>query len=416
MNDHVRSSHPPISPPSGTTDGRLDSIDALRGFALAGVLMINLLKLTLFDYLGPAAEAALPSAGPDRWLRMLLDMLVGGKAIGIFTMLFGLGFAMQVERTRRAGAQASNAFLRRIAILACIGLAHRYLLWWNEILTIYALMAFVLYQFRNAGNGMLIWVGLLVALAAPGPSPDALLDEESMKAANLVAFSSPSFLTALGQNIEFSNWAWLAYWGVFPLVFGRFLIGYWAGRKGLFSDAAGNRQLLQRICLLASCIGIVGTVLQQKFGSVPAFLPSGSAFLLWRALVRAGDLGLSIAYATGFALLFLRPCWRRWLQWLAPVGRMALSNYLGQTVVGMVIFYGFGFGVGPWHGYPGLLLAWAAVFGAQVLLSHWWLRRFRFGPCEWAWRSLTYGAAQPMRRRSSTPQGEPAGVGVNADA
>jgi uncharacterized protein len=95
-------------------------------------------------------------------------------------------------------------------------------------------------------------------------------------------------------------------------------------------------------------------------------------------------------------LLFLQPAWQTRMRVLAPMGRMALTHYLMQSVLGIVLFYGIGLGIGPRWGVAGWLAAWALIFFAQVGLSHWWLARFRFGPAEWLWRSMTYGRPQPM--------------------
>jgi uncharacterized protein len=120
--------------------------------------------------------------------------------------------------------------------------------------------------------------------------------------------------------------------------------------------------------------------------------------LLLRMVLRAGPLALGMAYAAGFALLFLRPSFQRYLRPLAPVGRMALTNYLLQTGVCLSVFYGAGLGIGPRFGFVGILSAWILLFGAQLLFSRWWLSRYRFGPMEWLWRSLAYARMQPLKR------------------
>jgi uncharacterized protein len=120
-----------------------------------------------------------------------------------------------------------------------------------------------------------------------------------------------------------------------------------------------------------------------------------------RLLRRIGPLGMGLGYAAGFALLFLRPGWQRLLRWLAPVGRMALSNYLAQTVVCLALFYGVGLGIGSSGGYWTRLLVWTLLFGAQIVASHAWLARFRLGPMEWLWRSAAAGRRLPMRRAAA---------------
>ena len=390
---------------------RLHLIDALRGFALAGVLLANLVSFSLYGYLDEAQRAALPTASLDQVLWVLRRALVNDKAITIFSMLFGLGFALQLERARQRGVDGLRVYVRRIAILLAIGAIHAYLVWWGDILLIYAGLALLMIPFRHASNRTLLWTGLLVALFAEpllAPLMEIVIadwpSEEQMDVANLAAFSSPSYVTALRQNIVFANWTWLGWWDYIPFVFGRFLLGYWAGRMYLLQDPVRNRALITRLFFAGLAIGVLGTLfglgLAQDSLQLEARLPwlgTNIGDFLTTPLRLAGPLGLGIAYAMGFTLLFLVPRWQAWLNVLAPVGRMALTNYLTQSVVCITLFYGIGFGVGPRHGLALQSLVWALLFLAQVALSHWWLARFRFGPMEWLWRTLTYGSLQPMR-------------------
>lgn len=122
-------------------------------------------------------------------------------------------------------------------------------------------------------------------------------------------------------------------------------------------------------------------------------------------------LNLALFYLSAFVLLFQRPAWRARLGLLAPVGRMALTNYLAQTVVAIALFYGVGLGIGPRFGMVGVCVATLAIFPLQLAASAWWLRRYRFGPLEWLWRSLTYGRMQPMRRDHRRSAAESNGLG-----
>jgi uncharacterized protein len=205
----------------------------------------------------------------------------------------------------------------------------------------------------------------------------------------------------LNGNMQMATWARISNWALVCFVLGRFLLGYWAGRRGLFQRPTQHRALIARLFRGSLTIGIAMTVLQFTQAGLReqiAWLDSEPGKFTIRILLRAGPLALGIAYATGFALLFLQPAWQRRLQLLAPMGRMALTHYLSQSVLGIALFYVIGLGIGPRWGVAGWLLAWAAIFGLQLWASHWWLARFRFGPIEWAWRSLTYGRSQPFRR------------------
>lgn len=399
---------PPAQYGSPSAEGeRFELIDALRGFALAGVLLVNLGSFTLYAFLDEAAKAALPTARFDRIADAIKSLLVEDKAITLFSMLFGLGFALQLERAETRGSAGLRLYLRRIGVLLLFGVVHSYLFWWGDILLIYALMGLLLVVCRNLSQRMLLVLGFFVALAPALAEPwiDALLQglptQEAMERANIAAFSSPHWARALAQNLTFSNWAYLAWWGVFPFVFGRFLLGYWAGRSELLQRPDIHRGLLLRLFLVTALIGSAATLLgyfESRIASRIAVLAGQAGTLLFEMILRTGPLALGIAYATGFALLFLRPSCRRYLRPLAPVGRMALTNYLLQTAVCLPVFYGVGLGIGPRYGVVGILSAWILLFGAQIVFSHWWLSRYRFGPMEWLWRSLTYARMQPMKR------------------
>jgi uncharacterized protein len=181
---------------------------------------------------------------------------------------------------------------------------------------------------------------------------------------------------------------------------GRFLLGYWAGRRGLLKDPARHRVLLTRIFWVSLALGIALSFLEAVRDVVIARVPffaAGAGSLLLRMALRATTLTLGIAGAVGFILLFQNMRVRAALQMLAPFGRMALTNYLAQSVLGIAIFYGIGLGIGPRFGVAGWWSAWLAILVAQVWASHVWLARYRYGPMEWLWRSLTYGSLQPFR-------------------
>lgn len=385
---------------------RFELIDALRGFALGGVLLVNLGSFTLYNFLDDAAKAALPTAGFDRMADAVKSLLVEDKAITLFSMLFGLGFALQLERAQTRGSGGLRLYLRRIGVLLLFGAVHSYLFWWGDILLIYALMGLLLVVCRNLSQRMLLALGFFVALAPALVEPwiDILLQglptQEAMEKANLAAFSSPHWALASAQNMAFSNWAYLAWWGVFPFVFGRFLLGYWAGRSGLLQRPDIHRGLLLRMFVVTALIGSAATLLgyfESRITGRIAGLAGQAGMLLFEMILRAGPLALGIAYATGFALLFLRPSCRRYLRAFAPVGRMALTNYLLQTAVCLSVFYGVGLGIGPRYGFVGIFSAWFVLFGAQIVFSRWWLSRYRFGAMEWLWRSLTYARMQPLK-------------------
>lgn len=389
----------PVAP-----DERQPLIDALRGVALAGVLLVNLGYLCLYDFLSEPARAALPSAAFDLSALKAMEWLVNVKAITVFSLLFGIGFAIQLERAQTRGAQGLPRYLRRLGWLLVIGLLHSYLIWWGDILTTYALVGMAMVLFRRASNGWLIGGGLFIAVLLPsliGPWMSRLMDpeaqRESLYAHSVLAFSGGNWRDVFLANLALTNWTRLTNWSLIFFVLGRFLLGYWAGRHGLLQRPEQHLPLIRRIFVAAALTAAISAgvlALADAWGwreHALGRIVRGCAF-------RTTPLALGIAYMGGFVLLFQQAHWQRALIVLAPLGRMALTHYLMQSVLGIALFYGIGLGLGPWHGVAGWWLAWLGILGAQIVFSHVWLARFRYGPCEWVWRSLTYGSLQPMRQ------------------
>lgn len=388
-------------------------IDALRGFALCGVLLANLAAFSLYQYLTEAAQKALPSADFDRVAQNALQLLLTHKAVTVFSILFGLGFAVQLERAHARGVDGLRTFLRRMAVLLLVGALHS-AYWWGDILLIYALAGFALVPMRRWPDRWLLWGGFCVALLGTAllrwafnaaAEATGALSRPEIFAQTLPLLSSPSFSGALQGNAGLLRW-WYPLGGLLLVCFalGRFMLGYWAGRTGLLQRPEAHLPVLRRILAWTLPLGAAATLLQFWQASIKAALPalaSGAGGKAWGVMASAGPLLLGIAFGTIFVLLYLREGWRRWLRHFAPAGRMALSNYLMQTAVCSALFYGFGLALGPGYGTPAWFVVWAALFAAQMVFSAWWLARYRFGPMEWLWRTLTYGRRQPMRLHRS---------------
>ena len=391
---------------------RLDLLDALRGFALSGVLMANLVAFSSYFFLSGEASAALPTAAVDRLLDPAIGILVSGKFISLFSLLFGVGFALQMQRNA-ARDEGVRRYLRRLGVLLVIGLLHA-ALWWGDILRYYAVLGLLLLPLARLRPRTLATLGIVLVVlphpslsawfAGSGPPPAT---QDQAYAAALAAFSSHDLATMLRGNWQFNSWWVPVHWGLLPSISGCMLVGAALGNSGVLRDPARHALFWKRL-LLAFPIGLALAFFVKlgDYGRLPmqaAWLDNDAGRMLLRELNQATALVLALGYAAVFVWLFARPAWRRWMQHLAPVGRMALSNYLTQTLVGIALFYGVGLRLGPSYGLVGVVVVWALLFGAQIVFSRWWLARFRFGPAEWAWRSLTYGQWQPMR-----PQPRPA--------
>ncbi|ALN93746.1 DUF418 domain-containing protein [Lysobacter gummosus] len=391
---------------SDKADQRYDVIDALRGFALTGVCLVNLVSLSLYEFLDAPAKDALASSRFDHVAELAMAWSVNIKFITIFSLLFGMGFSLQMQRASSRGEDGSWRYIRRIFVLMAMGSVHAWFVWWGDILLTYAVVGLMLLPLRNVPDRVLLILGVVIALLPPlispyvrGVLPD-LPAQGAMYEQSLEAFSSGHWKETFSANMAMSEWARVSNWALVCFVLGRFLLGYWAGRKGLLAALDQNLSLLRRIFVGALATGFAATVLSYVQAPMRAAWPIidiEPVKMLIRVLLRAGPLGIGIAYATGFALLFRLSSWARRLSVLVPLGRMALTNYVTQSLFGIALFYGIGLGVGPDFGMAGILVAWVLILSLQIWWSRAWLTHFTQGPFEWAWRWLTYGRRPKLR-------------------
>jgi len=387
---------------------RLELLDALRGFALFGVLLVNLRSFSLYEFITQPQRGALPSAAWDRAIALAMQLLIDAKSITLFTLLFGVGFALQT--TRRANkADGTRLYVRRMAVLLAIGLVHAYLFWWGDILRYYAVFGLLLLAFTKLSTRTLAVLGVCVALVLPvllqPVVPDLLPAQASRPqaaAAAWTAFVSGDWATMLQGNLARDMRMRVAIWWLPLFVFGRLLIGMAIGRAGVLQESVAKRRFWVRLLRASLVVSVVASVLlalgdHDSTGAVGSWLQGGIGSIAAQLLREAAPLAQGLFYMAAFVLLFQRAAWRHWLRKLAPMGRMALTNYLAQTLFGIGLFYGVGLGIGPQFGLVGIAVAGVGIFALQALFSCWWLGRFRFGPAEWVWRSLVYGKPQPMR-------------------
>lgn len=386
---------------------RHEVIDALRGFALAGVFLANLAYLSLYRMVPAETRADLPTAWFDTHASQLVNVLVDGKFITVFTLLFGLGFAVQLERAEARGTAGLARYVRRLLVLLGIGALHSHFVWWGDILLTYAVAGLLLVPARRWSDGALIGGGLVAMFVLPpllslwiDPVLPGAPDDAALFAGALQAFSSDDGSRVLAANAQLSLWLRIDNWTLLCLVAGRFLLGYWAGRRRLLQEPERHRVLIRRMFTGSLGLGLALTLLYRvdSMREGLAMLGGAVGVDLAHPVHLATGLTLGIAFATGFVLLYLQPRIRAVLSVLAPAGRMALTHYLAQSIIGVLLFYGIGAGIGPYHGVAPWFITWAAVFTLQVALSHVWLAHFRYGPMEWLWRWMTDGARPHLRK------------------
>lgn len=386
-------------------DERLVLVDALRGFALFGVLAANMRAFNLPLMLYDASEKAFPS-WYDVWVQALLDVFISGKAYTLFAFLFGLGFAIQMTRSQARSSGFPWFYLRRLGALALFGFIHGFVIWDGDILLPYACTGFLLFWFRKATPrtvltwGVCLWtLSLLLAigrwmasrfhidaLAGAGAPPDLT------KARQIVALYAHA---NLGDLVHENGQMWRQWISFVPftvvLSLPLFLMGLYVWRKGWVQALPERKTTLRRICAWTLSLGLTTQMVCVVAHHLVS--PDQPQTILTLVLRLANLVSMPLAscgYATGLALLFQHPRWRARVLWLAPVGRMALTNYLTQSIFFVTFYSGIVTGlygrVGPaWN-----MLAAVLFYLAQLLFSHWWFRHFRFGPVEWFWRGLTY--------------------------
>ncbi|MGE6758371.1 DUF418 domain-containing protein [Corallococcus interemptor] len=414
---------------------RLVLLDALRGFALCGVFISNVMGWFSGRAFLPREQvlSALNTASlADTVVWQGFALLVAGKFITLFSFLFGLGFAVQMGRAEARGASITPLYVRRLGVMLVMGLSHLFLIWYGDILSTYAVLGFGLLLFRGRSDRTLLVSALLFALVgsvigvamlklpqlmADTPEAGAAIvkaaNERSadIKARTLAAYTHGSWLdtTKATFHFFFRDYSPLLL-TIMLSTFGRFLLGLVAGKRRIFHDVPQHRRLFRRLLGWGLVAGVIGSgsglVLQQllvKQVLTPESLPAWVSFAM-APLRQVGELGFAAVYVSGITLLFQRATWQRGLGLLAPVGRMALTNYLSQSIISVLFFYGFGLGFITKLGPAACVAYCLSVFSVQVAWSHLWLARFRFGPAEWVWRSLTYGKAQPMRREDAAGQ------------
>jgi uncharacterized protein len=389
-----------------SADERNVALDALRGVALFGVLMVNLLvgfRVSLFKSIFTSHTHA---GWANHAVDILLAWLFEFKAITLFSFLFGVGVGVQAERAALGKINSSYFFVRRFTILLSIGLLHMFLIWSGDILTLYGVCGLLLIPFVAMSARRLAAAGIAVIAMAPFlPFFDVLFPTDAATRAHAAVatrvYATGGFteIMALRFN-EACHFIAPFLFSSLPRTFGLMLLGIAAWRSGVLRLPIERRKPLKVILVIAGGLGAMTTTLQvwsketgHRLGAFDWLYPYSAVLL-------------AFAYGAGLLICFssVENGHARWLTPLfAGAGRMALSNYLAQSVIFSLMFYGFGFGLFGRLGSAVAALLGVAVFAAQLVTSCWWLERFRFGPAEWLWRSLTYGRLQPMRRTVAAP-------------
>lgn len=409
------STPPPLATPRPPQD-RLHLMDALRGFALLGILLMNIefFNRSVHDFMS-GIDTSPGASGSAAWI---IYVFVQGKFWVLFSLLFGMGFALMQDRLEGSGRPFGRLYFRRTLALMAFGLLHIVLLWPGDILFAYSITALILMAFLQVrgvavlitGLGLYFGVSALWALLgwAMGFMPEEAKAEMATEMVKGIELGQQSDrIYGSGGFIEISLHRASEYFVVMfqtvlmfqvPMALGVFLLGAWLLRSGRIQNAGAHLRFWLLTLVLGTLVGAffiraslgVGVSFDLKTGMGDALLAAG--------LMALGSLPLSMAYLSAFVLAFESGLGARVLGLLAPAGRMALTHYLLQSLVCGLLFYGYGLG---WYGEVdrwGQVQIALLIFAAQVALSPLWLRHFRYGPLEWFWRGLTYGHLPALRK------------------
>jgi uncharacterized protein len=405
---------------------RILYLDILRGIAILFIFLANIKILSGTNFMSDAQRLSMNTATLDHVLRVLDFLLVDGKFYSVFSILFGIGFAVQYQRMKKDDRVFVPFFMKRMTGLLLIGGIHLFLIWLGDILTLYALLGFLLISFRHFTNkNLLIWAGFLLFI--PILHWLAMYFTNTFYPANLAG----RFFEMAGRIVSKestegldSNFSLPAYFAItnfktwieinlhMPLlrlsrilmegrafkVLGLFLIGMYAGRQILENDLLSNTRLIKKIMWWGLVIGLPMNLLRTWVEFYSANEGAMSDFPEY-VLNFLGLTPMALAYCAIVALVVTRR--KAWLNGFAAIGRTALSNYLFQSIISIIFFYGIGLGFAFSHGFSFSVLFVLIVFALQILFSSLWLRYFRFGPVEWIWRQLTYGKVIRLKKSRS---------------
>jgi len=401
---------------------RIAVIDALRGFSLIGIIVAHCANQYLAGPTPPSAGTLNLFSPLDFALNETAGYLAFGKFFTIFSFLFGLSFAIQMDNSSKQNRPFVGRTVWRLVILFTIGFIHS-LFYSGDILRIYAVLGLVLVAMRNLNNRWLLILGLLLVFNAPlivgrvqsqfaPPPTPAQIEAGKAQGSGFVTMAEAQFRIkqtgTLAEVIQMNATGGLVGTLMFQLFTGRlfitlglFLLGLWAGRKRIFVDTPNHQRLFRQLLAASGLLALVSTGLVVLNGGLSFGPPTpGWGGVIGATAFDVHQATLSAFYVAGVTLLFWQT--RAALLWsLVAVGRMGLTTYLTDTALGVMVFLGYGLGQLGHLGLAASIGLGLAFFALQIPFSNWWLAHYHYGPVEWLWRSLTYGRAQAGRKMSA---------------
>lgn len=404
---------------------RIELLDILRGFSLLGILLMN---MAFFQ--SPLTTTSLGvegnESGIDYAIAWSLFVFAEGKFYTMFSLLFGIGFVIFYDRAKQKIDTPKWLFLRRLIVLGIIGVAHAVFVWAGDILFIYAVSGlFLLFFVRTSASRLwkwglffmslpvaLLWLSTVSVNASDQSSERAQqyqTDTNEMKntlseVANFAdeAYSSGSYRAVTEARIDEFGLLWSGeILFTISTFLGIFLLGAAFSRSGVFTSSAPQTKIYKKLLIWGGIPGIFAALYASALPATEMVFPTVNAALLY-SLMQISALGLCVAYMAFIALMLgCSKNQKSILENMAPAGRMALTNYLLQSLCFTTLFYGYGFGLYGELGRLEMILLALAFWLCQLKLSQWWLQHFNYGPCEWLWRLAIYGRWQAFKKVTS---------------
>jgi uncharacterized protein len=399
---------------------RILLIDGLRGFSLLGIILAHIGGWFVAGGIPSAVYQKFQNDLGTNIANYIGGIFIDGKFYTLFSFLFGLSFAIQLFQRKENDPKFIRRFMWRLVILSIIGFIH-HIHWKGDILGIYAVLGFFMLLFSNASDKIL-WIGILfftlnipilirdtIRETKPKEKPKTekqqkyeqdKYEKETLK--SYTTLKQGSYSEVIVQN--FKDFKYKADFqfdsGRIYITLGFFLLGLWVGRGKFFENFEQNKPFFKKVmwwCLGAN-IFIVAFFLTIQIGNYFDKFPQWIG-IVFNFLFTIHSVTMTIFYVSGIAILLNLKSMNWILDKLSAVGKMGLTNYLLQSVIGVILFYGIGFGLMGEFNAGRCYLIGIAIFIFQIILSKWWLSRFIYGPMEWLWRSATYLKWQPMRRQ-----------------
>ncbi|MFZ5354057.1 MAG: DUF418 domain-containing protein [Bacillota bacterium] len=407
--DNLKPAYLPVS-----KENRIKEIDIIRGFALFGVLLVNVVffgHITLMGYLNGITPLTHPlniSSLPDRISAIFILLFADGKFYTIFSFLFGLGFYIFMKRAEEKELKPKALFSKRMLALFLFGVLNYAFLYYGDILHVYAIGGVILMAFRKRSvKSLMIWVALLLMMTTAisvfifSYSPafldakyglvDFITCNDAVKS-SFDAYRASSFLEIVKYRMTFElsiipmNLVFMI-----PKTLAMFLIGMSFGKLNIFQNIEGNLSFIKRLWKITGMLGGLSVLACLVTGYPLSEALSGLLDpKIYKLSYEAGTVFISLFYISTLLLLLRKNSFRKILSPLQAVGKMALSNYLAQCLICSLVFYGHGMGlIGRTGIFFGVIFT-IVFYGLQILYSNLWFRHFKFGPLEWIWRSFTY--------------------------